>query len=142
MLREIAWKSSCGCNPCQYNRLPYNLNNRIAYGPAEVGGVQLYYYFLLASVAHKAYDAPKPLPQLCQFHMNGLTEGPRSLRLIPTNLGCLAHGWKGSLGDEQKSVSKIGEVAGLLRTQTIHSLLGRNDWEASWARDDPRTGGG
>ena len=28
--------------------------------------MQLYYYFLLASVAHKAYDASKPLPQLHQ----------------------------------------------------------------------------
>ena len=47
--------------------------------------------------------------------------------------------WKDNPAEEKNFTSKIKEVAGLLRNQAVHSLLGRTDWEQAWAKDDRAT---
>ena len=47
--------------------------------------------------------------------------------------------WQGDADEEGRFVAKIKQVGGMLRTQAVHSLLSRKDWEAAWAKDDRAT---
>ena len=58
-----------------------------------------------------------------------------SYSLAAANTRC----WKDAPAEEEKFIKKIKEVAGLLRTQAVHSLLGRTDWEEFRAKDEKAT---
>ena len=85
------------------------------------------------------FDPAKPGPgQFPLVNLGGSGDcGWRCLSysLAAANTKC----WKDSPDEEKKFTSKIKEVAGLLRTQVVHSLLGRTEWEDSWAMDNKAT---
>jgi len=85
------------------------------------------------------FDPAKPGPgQFPLINLGGSGDcGWRCLSysLAAANTKC----WKDSPDEEKKFVGKIKEVAGLLRTQVVHSLLGRTEWEESWAMDNKAT---
>ena len=85
------------------------------------------------------FDPAKPGPgQFPLINLGGSGDcGWRCLSysLAAANTKC----WKDSPDEEKKFTGKIKEVAGLLRTQVIHSLLGKTEWGQSWAKDSKAT---